>query len=297
MGLMMVSTRKTAVRSRFQGTFARVCPCSPAFTLVELLLVVAVIAVLAGLLLPVLARARASAAAVSCLNNTRQLTLGWLLYADQSNDHLVYNLGLDKRQPVPPANRDLNWVNNVMSWELDSDNTNLAFVAKSPLSSFIGRSPGVFLCPSDQVVSPVQRAAGWTRRVRSFSMNAMVGDAGPNVQAGSNILNPGYRQYLRLSDISSPTSIFVILDEHPDSIGDGYFYNTIYDREWVHLPASYHSGAANFSFADGHAEPHKWQSGRIKPPARPDVTSLPQAVTPADLVDYYWVAYRSSTRQ
>ncbi len=293
----MVLTSKTAVRSRFPGTCARVRCFSAAFTLLELLPVVAVIAILAGLLLPVLARARASAAAASCLNNTRQLTLGWLLYADQSNDHLVYNLGLDKRQPVPPANRDLNWVNNVMSWELDSDNTNLAFVAKSPLSPLIGASADVFLCPADHVVSAVQQGAGWTRRVRSYSMNAMVGDAGPNVQAGGNILNPGYRQYLRLSDVDSPTSTFVILDEHPDSIGDGYFYNTIYDRQWVHLPASYHGGAANFSFADGHAESHRWQSALIRPPARPDVTTLPQPVTPADLADYYWVAYRSSARR
>ncbi len=292
----MVLTSKTAIRRRFRGTCARVHRFSPAFTLVELLLVVAVIAILAGLLLPVLARARASAAAASCLNNTRQLTLGWLLYADQSNDHLVYNLGLDKRQPIPSGNRDLNWVNNIMSWELDSDNTNLAFVAKSPLSPLIGGSAAIFLCPSDQVVSPVQRSAGWTRRVRSYSMNAMVGDAGPNVQAGGNILNPGYRQYLRLSDMESPTSTFVMVDEHPDSIGDGYFYNTIYDRQWVHLPASYHGGAANFSFADGHAESHRWQSGLIRPPARPDVTVLPQTVTSADLADYYWVALRSSAR-
>jgi len=293
----MVLRPKTAMQCRLTRTFSPDCRRRMAFTLIELLLVVAVIAILAGLLLPVLARARASAAAAGCLNNTRQLTLGWLLYADQSNDHLVYNLGLDRRQPIPSGNRDLNWVNNIMSWELDSDNTNLAFVAKSPLSPLIGGSAGVFLCPSDQVVSPVQRSAGWTRRVRSYSMNAMVGDAGPNVQAGSNILNPGYRQYLRLSDISSPTSVFVILDEHPDSIGDGYFYNTVHDRQWVHLPGSYHGGAANFSFADGHAEPHRWLSGRIRPPARPDVTSLPQVVTPADLVDYYWVAYRSSARQ
>ena len=96
--------------------------------------------------------------------------------------------------------------------------------------------------------------------------------------------------------MESPTSTFVMVDEHPDSIGDGYFYNTIYDRQWVHLPASYHGGAANFSFADGHAESHRWQSGLIRPPARPDVTVLPQTVTSADLADYYWVALRSSAR-
>ncbi len=268
-----------------------------AFTLVELLVVIAVIGILAGLLLPVLAGAKAKAAAASCLNNTRQITLGWLLYADDANDHLVYNLGLDRRQPIPPGNRDLNWVDNIMSWELDADNTNTAFIAKSPLGPSLGHSLAVFRCPADRVLSQVQRRAGWSGRVRSVSMNAMVGDAGPNVFNGSNILNPGYRQFLRLAEIPRPERTFVIVDEHPDSIGDGYFYNSADDQEWVHLPASYHNGAASLSFADGHAEGHRWQSSQTKPPPQPDATSLPMPVAPGDAADFAWLMDRTSVEQ
>ena len=267
------------------------------FTLVELLVVIAVIAILAGMLLPALASAKEKARKTLCLNNARQLTFAWTLYAGDANDRLVYNLGLDRRQPVPPPNRDLNWVNNVMTWELDADNTNTAFLAKSPLGPYLGHSPDVFRCPSDLVLSGVQRQAGWDRRVRSVSMNAMVGDAGPNVQDGSNVLNPGYRQYLKLGDIQNPDYIFVILEEHPDSIGDGYFYNNTEDKEWVHLPASYHNGACNFSFADGHSELHRWRFPHTKPPNKPDAAPLPSAVPAGEKQDFNWVAYRMSVEQ
>lgn len=276
-------------------------PCSNAsrhaFTLIELLVVIAVIGILAGLLLPTLSRAKMKADAVSCLNNTRQLTLAWLLYADSNNDRLVYNLGLDKRQPIPPGDRQLNWVDNIMTWELDSDNTNTAFAIKSPLGRYIGTTPRVYRCPSDHLVSQTQRSVGWSTRVRSLSLNAMVGDAGPNVQEGGNILNPGYRQYLRLSEVSQPSTIFVMIDEHPDSIGDGYFYNNANNLEWIHLPASYHRGAANLSYSDGHSEPHRWKSSLTKQPAIPESTMLPMPFPSSDATDYNWLAYRSSTLQ
>lgn len=268
------------------------------FTLLELLVVVAVIGILAGLLLPAYARAKARTESSGCLNNVRQLNLGWLMYADQSNDHLIYNLGLDSRQPIPAKNRELNWVDNIMSWEAqDSDNTNLIFLKKSPLVPLIGATPGVFVCPSDHVVSRVQRRHGWTRRVRSYSMNAMVGDAGPNVQDGGNIINPGYRQFLHLADIPNPAGTFVFLDEHPDSIGDGYFYVKVSAGEWYHLPASYHRGAANFSFADGHVGPHRWKSGQTTPPSAPYTTRLPSPVMTNGQADFQWIAYWSSTSQ
>ena len=59
------------------------------FTLVELLVVIAIIALLMALLLPALERAREHAKRVICLNNLRQLTLAWNLYADNNDDKLV----------------------------------------------------------------------------------------------------------------------------------------------------------------------------------------------------------------
>lgn len=267
------------------------------FTLIELLVVIAIIAVLAGMLLPTLAHSRSQAHKAICGNNSRQLTLAWIMYADDYNDRLAYNLGLDRRQPVMPANRKLNWVDNVMTWELDADNTNTAFLSDSPLRPYWGNSLGVFRCPADRVLSDVQRQAGWNARVRSVSMNAMVGDAGPNVQNGGNVLNPGYKQFLKMGDIPKPSQIFVITDEHPDSIGDGYFYNNVDELEWVHLPASYHNGGGDFSFADGHTEFHRWRFPLTKPPNQPDVAMLPVSIPAEQRADFLWLAYRMSVDQ
>jgi prepilin-type processing-associated H-X9-DG protein len=161
----------------------------------------------------------------------------------------------------------------------------------------LGNSLGVFRCPSDRVLSDVQRQAGWSARVRSISMNAMVGDAGPNVQNGGNVLNPGYRQFLKMGDIPKPSQIFVITDEHPDSIGDGYFFNNVDEPEWVHLPASYHNGGGKFSFADGHTEFHRWRFPLTKPPNQPDVAILPASIPATQSADFLWLAYRMSVEQ
>jgi prepilin-type processing-associated H-X9-DG protein len=92
-------------------------------------------------------------------------------------------------------------------------------------------------------------------------MNAFVGNKG---DGGS--INYQYRQYLKLGDFNNPVGIFVLLDEHPDSINDGWFVfctaaDPAEEATWSDLPASYHGGACGFSFADGHSEIKKWVSG------------------------------------
>ena len=249
-----------------------------AFTLIEMLVVIAVIAILAALVLPALAAARARAQTVICLNNTKQLALAAIAYAGDHDDALPYNL-----VGQAAATNLQNWAAGVLDWDLTPDNTNVELLINAALGSYLGKMAAAYHCPADYVLSQVQAAARWKYRVRSYSMNASVGDAGSVSASGYNINNPGYVQFFKLTAISRPSDIFVFLDEHPDSISDGYFVNQVNDpayatayrqaapNSWLRLPASYHNGATSFSFADGHAEVHQWLYGSTKLPPVPEV--------------------------
>jgi prepilin-type processing-associated H-X9-DG protein len=265
--------------------------------LIELLVVVAIIGVLAGLLATALSRAKGKGQAISCVNNTKQFSLAWFLYASDYNERLPYNFGGPLSRGIAPR-LDYNWVNNIMSWSAeDTDNTNVTFVSKGAFSPYVNRSDRIYRCPSDHALSQEQREAGWSSRVRSYSMNAMVGDAGENSRYGTNIFNPEYIQFKRMSDFVNPGGIFVFLDEHPDSINDGYFLNQVDELEWLDLPASYHDGAAAFAFADGHISLHRWTQSETRPAARPYVTELPFQVSPGARADLEWVIQRTSTER
>jgi prepilin-type N-terminal cleavage/methylation domain-containing protein/prepilin-type processing-associated H-X9-DG protein len=266
------------------------------FTLIELLAVIAIIAILAAILLPALAKAKARAQGVICLNNTKQLGLAWLMYANDHEDRLAYNLG----GPAAATNL-LNWAAGVLDWNLSPDNTNTLLLTESVLGFYLAKNAAAYHCPADNVLSAIQRQAGWSQRVRSYSMNASVGDAGSFSTPGYNVNNPGYVQFFKLTTIPRPADIFVFLEEHPDSISDGYFLNKVNqatyspyggssaNNEWLRLPASYHNGATGLSFADGHAEIHRWQDSSTKPPSQPDAAGLPVAVPANQTSDFNWV--------
>jgi len=264
----------------------------PGFTLIEVLVVIAVIAILASILLPTLARSKTRAQAVFCLNNTKQLTLAWVMYADENNGRLAYNLGASGGAIIglgggPPMS--VNWANNILDWELHSDNTNTAALTASGLALYAGQVASIYRCPSDFVLSDRQKTAGWKARVRSYSMNAMVGDAGSFSRSGNNLNNPDYMQFFKYSTIPHPTDIFVFLDEHPDSISDGYFVNRAYYREWRRLPGSYHDRAACFSFADGHSETHRWRYPHTTPPSLPYQSHRPVYIPTNEQGDFDWL--------
>jgi prepilin-type processing-associated H-X9-DG protein/prepilin-type N-terminal cleavage/methylation domain-containing protein len=265
-----------------------------AFTVVELLVVIAVIGILASLVLPPLTRAKNRGQSIYCLNNLRQLGLAMHLYAEDHEDALPFNMGTEGTRKTIASGEFLNWANNVMTWELDPDNTNTIWLATGGLGPYLSGNTTVFRCPSDNVLSPVQVQAGWSGRLRSYSMNAMLGNAGEFLAGGVNTNNPGYKQFFTLAEVPNPSEIFAFVEEHPDSINDGYFINRFYSYQWHDLPASYHNGGANFAFADGHSEFRPWRNASTMPPARPDAAQLPFRVPSGDRGDLYWVLSRTS---
>lgn len=248
------------------------------FTLTELLVVVAVIAILAGLLLPVLGRSKAKAERIACANNIKQLSVAWHLYADDNGDLTVNNHGV----PETLARRDT-WANNVQDWLDGEDNTNLVYLSHGKLGTYASRATAIFKCPTDR--EPALNG----QRIRSVSMNAQVGNPGEL----TNRFNPSYLQFFKQAAIPKPSNLFVFLDEHCDTLNDGFFVNRLDEYEWGNLPGSYHQGAANLSYADGHVDGHRWVVATTVQPAHKNVVKNTKiAANPP--TDFDWLKERTS---
>jgi hypothetical protein len=227
-----------------------------------LLVVIAIIAVLASLLLPVLARTKLKAQGVQCLSNTRQLTLGWLMYADDHDGYLC---------PNGPASRQ-GWVEGTLNFDTNfTDNTNTSYLVDLPyakLGPYV-RSAAVYRCPSDG--SMVRENRKLYPRVRTLAMNEAIGsNAEPSFLPPGN----GWKAYRKVNDITapSPANLWLLIEQHPDSINDGRFavdcLNQKASARLVDFPANFHNRSCSVSFTDGHSEMHKWLSDFTVQPNR-----------------------------
>ena len=248
-----IIARMNAYRKRQPFPLSVAVGASNGFTLIELLGVIAIIAILPALLLPALSKAKVKAQATYCLNNERQMTLAWMMYADDNNQKLVPNIG--GGQAPEFYNLTNTWCYGNVA--VLPDETNTYYLTASLLGSY-SKSISVYKCPGDP-----GNPAG-TPRVRSISMNSFM-----NGMGGGTV--PGFRNFTKLTDFTGnggPAQWFVFLDEKPISINDTYFEVrmaavtpvAIVMNDW---PSQVHGGACGFGYADGHAETHKWKGSSM----------------------------------
>ncbi len=269
------------------------------FTLIELLVVIAIIAILAAMLLPALTKAKQKAQSISCMNNTKQMALGWRMYADDNNDLLAPN---DYPYLTAYATAGANqakmkcWVVGTMAVGLDAGDApyktggvSEMLDPNSVLSPYLPNR-ALYHCPADNYVDSY---GGNQVHVRSYSMNSAVGtifnsssfalgDGGTDPRpvgspvgggwlSGSSYvggLNPTYLTYGKMSSFTrpGPSETWVFIDENPFSINDGSMAisaaASVGKTYLIDYPTGLHGGSGGIAFADGHSIVHKWQDKR-----------------------------------
>jgi prepilin-type processing-associated H-X9-DG protein len=224
--------------------------------LIELLVVVAIIAILAALLLPALAKAKAQAKSTQCLSNATQLQLCYRMYCDDFRELLPPNGGSASLGAAD------SWIGQSDA-QVDATTTNIEGGLLYPYN----RSTMIYACPADTLMiqwNGPTPAAGLYPQTRSYSIDFALGGGSPEGSEQQDIY-----PLLKYSQIivPPPTQKIVFVDENEyDITGGTCAINAIngnYASEWWNLPGSRHNKGNTFSFADGHVEHWQWHGTAV----------------------------------
>jgi len=233
---------RTALRSAKESARA-------AFTLVELLVVIGIIAVLASLLLPALSKGKARAQTIDCIDHLRQLQLCWQMYTHDNNGSLppnnfVYFVTPNSTNPPAPGDDDVSWCRSIAPIDPNP------ISAQTSLLFDYNQNPAIYHCPSD--TSTVTGRPDLLRN-RSYNMSNSI-----------DLTNYNNNYFSKETEIKAPTQLFVFIDTDADEITDPTFgvfpLGDFYQNNWLDIPADRHNTrSCDLTFADGHVETWKWK--------------------------------------